>query len=111
MQNRIVAKSLQHPVQVPEFVQVLCGGTRIRDLDNVVLGHVDPKVRERALPGSGAADLAPRVEVSKVVIVENIEDNVFGRMRLFDNFHPFVRLIDAVASDAEVFNGLPQVSC
>ena len=64
-------------------------------------------MRERALTGSGEADVAPCVEVAKVVIVVDIEDNVFGRMRLLDNFHPFVRLIDAVASDTEVFNRLP----
>ena len=110
MQDRIVPESFQDPVQVPEFVHVLWRGAKIRDLDNVVLAHVGSNVRERAFTDIVSADAAPRVEVAIVVIVVNIEDNVFGRMRLFDNFHPFVRLIDAVASNAEVFNRLPQVS-
>ena len=45
-----------------------------------------------------------------VVVVINIEDDVFGRMRLLDKLHLCKGLVDAVSPDPKVLDRLTQMS-
>src|SRR4029453_6746173 len=62
--------------------------------------------RESALrPGAGPNG-PPGIQVAKVIVIVNIQDDVLDAALLFHHQHAAISLINAVAADAVVSNGL-----
>ena len=57
------------------------------------------------------ADGPPRIQITKMVVVPDVKDNVFRRIFLFDLQHTPIGLVNAVATDAIVSDRLLYMCC
>ena len=87
-------------------VNLLGGGAGIREFCDCIVSDIHSHIGQRAFARGWSTNVPPCFQVGKVVVVKDIQNDVFGRVSLFHLLHTQVSLINAVAADAKVFNRL-----
>ncbi len=94
----------------PEHPNVARSCAHIRPLFDLILFHPHTDVRISPLQRIAHSERPEAVEVSEMIVIENIENNVGSRVIPLDLLHSQVGLIDAIASHAVVLDWLTEVS-
>jgi hypothetical protein len=108
-QNRIIIEGLPDPVLIQKLIQIFWLRTDVIDLLTRSCLEIHLQVRERKASLSTHPNRAPGIQIPKMIVTPNVQDDVFGRMIQLHNPHPPVGLVDAVPTDPVIPDRFLQV--